>query len=273
MTLAHSLTVPIYCAPADETDLRDILALYCHRYGLDAVKVSPNEGYFLKLSMDGLALIDAQQPRSQIKVDWASGVARHRRLQGGGRGQAIAKAMGLKSGSVIRRIVDATAGLGGDAFVLASLGAEIVMLERSPIAAVLLHDGLARAMHSDDIELRHIAANMQLYFGEAQDGLIAYKDWAPHAVLLDPMFPHTDKKTAAAKKEMQVFQTMIGADLDADALWQPAFDLASHRVVVKRPKRAPYLAEQLPNHTQMGESTRFDIYTKRSVNKAQSDDD
>ena len=77
-------------------------------------------------------------------MDFASGAVAHRRKFGGGKGQSIAKAVGLKAG-VQLHVIDATAGLGRDAFVLASLGCNVDMVERSPIAAALLEDGLERA--------------------------------------------------------------------------------------------------------------------------------
>jgi hypothetical protein len=53
----------------------------------------------------------------------------HRRKFGGGRGEAVAKAVGIK-GDYLPDVVDATAGLGRDAFVLASVGCRVRMLER-----------------------------------------------------------------------------------------------------------------------------------------------
>ncbi len=68
----------------------------------------------------------------------------HRRKFGGGRGEAVAKAVGIKGDYLPD--VDATAGLGRDAFVLASVGCRVRMLERNPVVAALLDDGPARAM-------------------------------------------------------------------------------------------------------------------------------
>jgi 16S rRNA (guanine1516-N2)-methyltransferase len=42
------------------------------------------------------------------------------------------------------KIIDATAGWGRDAAVLASFGAEVLMLERHPVMAALLSDALSR---------------------------------------------------------------------------------------------------------------------------------
>lgn len=42
-------------------------------------------------------------------------------------------------------ILDATAGLGKDSYVFACLGCRVDMLERSPVVAALLQDGIERA--------------------------------------------------------------------------------------------------------------------------------
>ena len=70
------------------------------------------------------------QVSGELRVDFVSGAVAHRLRFGGGRGQALAKAMGLRAGKT-PMIVDATAGLGRDSFLLASLGAQVVMIERS----------------------------------------------------------------------------------------------------------------------------------------------
>jgi 16S rRNA (guanine1516-N2)-methyltransferase len=75
-----------------------------------------------------------------VRVDFVEGGAAHRRLYGGGSGQMIAKAVGIAQG-VRPRVLDATAGLGKDAFVLASLGCEMSLIERQPLIGALLEDG------------------------------------------------------------------------------------------------------------------------------------
>ena len=78
-------------------------------------------------------------------------------------------------------------------------------------------------------------------------------------VYLDPMYPHK-QKSALVKKEMRIFQYLVGADLDADQLLLPALQLATKRVVVKRPDYAPFLDEQKPHFSQTTKNHRFDVY-------------
>ena len=65
-----------------------------------------------------------------LKCSFIEGPILHRLKYGKGRGQNLAKAVGMKSNKN-RNIIDATAGLGYDAFILASLGANVTLIERS----------------------------------------------------------------------------------------------------------------------------------------------
>lgn len=222
--------------------------------------------YLLVLNEQGCSLLQGKQ---RIVVDFVAGASRHRRLHGGGRGQPIAKAIGIKSGNIIPSVLDATAGLGGDAFVLATLGCRVQLCERSPVAHALLHDGIARANRCEEQSLREIVARMHLLAVDSKqymqnlltDNTSAEK---PDVVFLDPMFPEK-RKNAAPKKEMAAFHCLVGADADADALLPLALQVAQRRVVVKRPRHAPVLAGIKPSLVLEGESTRFDIYPLRSM--------
>jgi 16S rRNA (guanine1516-N2)-methyltransferase len=195
--------------------------------------------------------------KGSVWVDFAGGAQAHRRKFGGGRGQPVAKAVGIK-GDYLPRVLDATAGQGRDAFVLASLGCEITLIERSPVAWLLLKDGLERA--EQDSDTAEIAARMTLIHADARSWLENPPlDARFDVVYLDPMFPEPDKR-ARSKKEMSAFQTLIGGDPDAGALLAPARKLAGKRVIVKRPRHAPWLAGEKPNFVFNGESTRFDGY-------------
>ncbi|NBA94518.1 class I SAM-dependent methyltransferase [Pseudomonas sp. R5(2019)] len=201
------------------------------------------------------------QAPGPVRVDFVEGAAAHRRLFGGGSGQMIAKAVGVAPG-VRPRVLDATAGLGKDAFVLASLGCEMSLIERQPLVAALLEDGLARAR--DDLEVGAIVARMRLLTGNSIDRIRRWEGEAPQVIYLDPMFPHRDK-SALVKKEMRVFRPLVGDDLDAPALLEAALALASHRVVVKRPRKAPCIEGPKPSHSLEGKSSRYDIYPKKAL--------
>ena len=225
-----------------------------------------NSDFALVLTPTHLELQKLDEPKlGAIYVDWVSGASNHRRKFGGGKGQAIAKAVGLKNG-VVPTVLDGTAGLGRDAFVLASLGCKVQMFERHPVVAALLDDGLRRAKEdpeigawvTDRVSLLHVSSLSQL--SEMGEQSIS----KPDVIYLDPMYPHK-KKSALVKKEMRVFQTLVGADLDADGLLDPALKLASKRVVVKRPDYAEPLANIKPSTVIATKKNRFDIYVNSAM--------
>ena len=196
-----------------------------------------------------------------VRVDFVEGGAAHRRQFGGGSGQMIAKAVGIQPG-IRPRVLDATAGLGRDAFVLATLGCEMVLFERQPLIAALLEDGLRRGR--EDAEVRSIVERMRLQQGNAIELMGQWKDEPPQVIYLDPMFPHREK-SALVKKEMRLFRPFVGDDLDAGALLEHALALASHRVVVKRPRKAPTIDGLNPGYSLEGKSSRYDIYPKKKL--------
>ena len=218
--------------------------------------------YALQFAPEGLQLTPLGAGASgPVRVDFVSGAVAHRRQFGGGAGQMIAKAVGVQPG-IRPTVLDATAGLGKDAFVLAQIGCEVTLVERQPVIAALLADGLQRA--ADDAEVQPIIARMALIDGDAIAAMSSWMATVPEVVYLDPMFPHRDK-SALVKKEMRVFRDIVGDDDDAPALLAAALALASHRVVVKRPRKAPPIDGPIPGLVLEGKSSRYDIYPIRSL--------
>lgn len=217
-----------------------------------------DSGLALVQQASQLELRQLDEPKvGAVTVDFASDALTFRRLHGGGKKEAIAKAVGLK-GQDSLHVLDATAGLGRDAFVLASLHCKVDMIERSPVVAALLQDGLNRAALNPELA-KWLPTRMQLLHGVAIDLLNNWQGHRPDVVYLDPMFPHR-KKSAAVKKEMRLFQQLLGPDEDADLLLEPALALAKKRVVVKRPSGAPFLAGKKPQIEMLGKANRFDVY-------------
>jgi len=218
--------------------------------------------FALQVTDSGLQLQQlSEDAPGAVRVDFAEGAVAHRRLFGGGTGQMIAKAVGIQPG-VRPSVLDATAGLGKDAFVLASLGCSMSLIERQPIIAALLEDGLARGR--DDHDVAAIIARMRLLTGNSIELIRGWQDEAPQVIYLDPMFPHREK-TALVKKEMRLFRPLVGDDMDAPALLEAALALASHRVVVKRPRKAPCIEGPKPGYALDGKSSRYDVYPKKAL--------
>jgi len=210
---------------------------------LASPKLKPN--FLLHISSDGLELrkIDKNTKKPtknalSISVDFVAGKTQHRRLHGGGKGQDIAKAIGFHK--ITEPIVlDLTTGMASDAFVLASLGAQVTMIERNPVVHALVKDALERAVLVVDADLQTILKRMDLHKRDASDYLKELNEnQYPDVIYIDPMFPERNK-SAQVKKEMQFFHEIVGADVDSELLLLSALQKAKKRIVVKRPRLAP----------------------------------
>jgi 16S rRNA (guanine1516-N2)-methyltransferase len=215
--------------------------------------------YLLLCSLNGLALKQTGKNNpGPITVDFLAASLQYRLRYGGGRRQALARAIGLRKGWQ-PAVIDATAGLGRDAFVLAHLGCHVHLIERSPVLAALLEDGLQRA--ADAQTAADITRNrMCLTHGDSRNILQELvKDEQPDVIYLDPMYPKRTK-SSMVKKEMRILREVAGDDNDAAELVKIALDRARNRVVVKRPRLAPPVNGLLPSHEISGKTSRFDVY-------------
>ena len=213
--------------------------------------------YFLQMNNHQWQLVDQDEPGiAPVVIDFLSGKTAYRRKYGHAGGEAISKAVGIKKGDR-PNIVDATAGWGRDAFVLATMGCRVHMIERSEIIAKLLEDGLHRAEQDKKIG-GLIKDKLSLTCGDSRKMLLQ-TPFEPEVIYLDPMFPHKEK-SALVKREMRVLQDVVGKDEDADTLLNLALTIATNRVVVKRPASANFLAGIKPQTSIKTKKHRFDIY-------------
>lgn len=193
-------------------------------------------------------------------VDFVGGAVGHQFRTGAARGHALAKAAGLVKGA-LPEIVDATAGLGRDAFLLASLGSKVTLIERSTKMHDLLAAGLERAA-AEGGALAETIARMTLLHGDSRELL---PQLAPQVVLVDPMHPPRGN-TALVKKEMRQIREIVGSDPDAEELMRVALEHAQNRVVLKWPLRAPPMEGiRKPSHQILGKSTRYDVFVKAKL--------
>lgn len=193
--------------------------------------------------------------KSELRVDFVSGAVAHRLRFGGGRGQDLAKAMGFRSGKT-PQVIDATAGLGRDSFLLASLGAQVTMIERSKRMHELLKAGIEDARLQGGV-FADIIARMTLLHGDAKDLLPTLSG---EAILIDPMHPPR-KTTALVKQELRQVREIVGTDEDAADLMRVALKHARQRVVLKWPAKGDPI-EGIPScsHQILGKSTRYDVF-------------
>ena len=245
--MAVAAAAPRHAATA--ADLASKLGVPLHDGGHD--------GLLLRVDDDGLSLHDPDSGAT-LRCELATGRAGYRRRHGGGTGQALARAVGLRGGAR-PDVLDATAGLGRDGFELAGLGCRVTLVERVPAVHALLADALARAAPSEPetcARIRLLCRDALSLLAELAAGDPAAR---PGVVYLDPMHPPRDK-TALVRKEMRLLRRLVGADGDANALLAAARRAARERVVVKRPARAAPLAGSPPDWQLGGRTTRYDVY-------------
>lgn len=261
----HNLSIAV-TSIEDDKNLLEKAAKLAEALQLHQISPLDQKNYTLLLVYTEKGLqIQLKEDRKQkravtLLVDFLSDALTYRRQHGGGIKQALARAVGIKSG-IRPTVIDATAGLGKDSFLLASLGCKVTMIERSPLLAALLNDALERAAISDELD-SGLISRLTLLQGDAAE--ILNRNWEvtkvkPDTVYLDPMYPH-NRKSALNRQEMRIIRKLVGDDDDADKLLKAALHHAGKRVVVKRPKGAPLLGDQSPTHVISMKNSRYDVY-------------
>ena len=189
-----------------------------------------------------------------LVVDFLGGAVGHRFRTQGGQGNDLARACGVSKAN-LPSVIDATAGLGRDAFLLAGLGCEVTLIERSPAVHAALAAGLEAARQ--DETAGPVAARMTLLSGDSKALL---ETLSADVVLVDPMHPPRGN-TALVKQEMRILRELVGADPDALDLMQAALKAARKRVVLKWPiKAAPLEGLRGASHRIVGKTTRYDVF-------------
>ena len=252
----NTLTIAVCPATTDQYDWAYTLAA---DLGIPLVRKDINNFQFLLIcSADGLALkqTDKKGP-GPIMISFTGSTMEYRLKHGGGRSQALARAVGLKKGWQ-PAVIDTTAGLGRDGFILAYLGCEVHMLERSSILAAMIEDALQRARRA--AHTSETVSRIRLTRTDSKEFLQKLKQQdRPDVIYLDPMYPERTK-SSLVKKEMRILRGLAGDDQDAGELLDIALHCARNRVVVKRPRLAPTLGNAVPTHAIKGKTSRFDVY-------------
>lgn len=262
MSIKHSPKIAVVAS--DATCIPPAKAL-AKQLELDWLEDDKEDHYdfVLTVTPERIQLQNMHQPKwGPLVINFLSGALRQRLLKNTGRQELIARAVGWKSQEKLR-VLDATAGLGRDGFLLATLGCEVTMLERSSVVAVLLQDGLQRAL----VDAAYKQLTIELQVTDAICYLQHLKpDTYPDVIYLDPMFP-PQNKSALVKKEMQYLQALIGSDEDVAALFELALKCAKKRVVLKRPRLASIFNAIKPDIQFFGKDSRYDVYLIKFVNQ------
>lgn len=237
-------------ATSDSAFAQDAAALAA-RLGIPCVDADPVNAacLTLRLGESGLALVGDGM---ELRADFAHLIPRtrqhvvHREL--------LVRAAKIKSADGMPTAVDATAGFGEDALLLAASGFSVLLFERNPVIAALLQDALRRA--ADIPELADAVGRMRFMEGDSLEALPRLKI-RPDVVYLDPMFP-ARTKSAAVKKKFQLLHHLERPCEDQDALLEAALAAHPRKVVVKRPLKGPWLAGAKPSYSLSGKAVRYD---------------
>ncbi len=210
----------------------------------------------LHVRTEGLAL-GSRGSRTLVSVDFLKGPTAYRSISAAGKRQPLPRALGLHKG--ITNVLDATAGLGRDAFQLAAIGCNVTSIERSHVLAVMLKNAHARGLHRGSLQVRETLSRLNFVHADAREFLESLDNsQLPDAIYLDPMFP-SRPATALAKKQMRIVRDLVGPDIDAPTLLTTARRFAKHRVVVKRhPHSDPVAPDPIASHG--GTRIRYDVY-------------
>ena len=187
-----------------------------------------------------------------LKLDFTSNKFKHKISQDYNFKQNLAKAIGIKKNP---QVWDVTAGLAKDAFNIASLGSQVILIERNLIIAELLKQALDNA--KQDLTIAPIVNNMRLIVGESKLIMPTIKT-KPDVIYLDPMFPE-NKNRRKPDREKQFLRAIV-IDKSSDDLLLTTCKKYASKVVVKRSVKDGYLSGIKPSGEILGKTTRYDIY-------------
>lgn len=228
-----------------------------HLIQLLNLKHDNNCSMALLVNFNSLELYDRENLKQKsIKVDFTSKKNHYRCSVFRKKNEILSKVIGIKK-HYSPFILDATAGLGNDAFILAFLGCKVIMVERHPIVAALLQDGLQRGYEDKKIGF-WLKKRLHLLVEDSLN-MLELSIPKPDVIYLDPMYP-TNKKKALPKKNMQIFRKLIGQNYDSEKLLNISRKLAKKRIIVKRPYYAKPLSKDKTNFVIKSKNHRFDIY-------------
>ena len=172
--------------------------------------------------------------------------------------ELLVKAAKRKTFGPSATAIDATAGLGEDAVLLAAAGFTVRLYEKDPVIAALLDNALYRAAANP--KLSETVSRMELIYGDSIEAMKGLSE-APDVILLDPMFPKR-QKSALIKKKFQLLQQLESPCGDEEALLNAAVTAGAKRILIKRPLKGPYLAGRKPDYSLSGKAIRYDCFVR-----------
>lgn len=253
----------------NDMDLFDKLNIINHAYGLN---LSLSFKILSKVTDKHLLLLDNTTPIIAlikkipylIKIDnnaiiksslnWQS--LTHRIVNAGRKSELLLQACKSNQGQYI---IDGTAGFGHDALLLASTGADVAMVEKHPVIALLLHYEY-QLMLSNKNWLK-LLSRIYIYYGDFINTINKLNK--ADIIYLDPMFPN-NSYTAKVNKNMQLLHDIASPPTidDEKFLFNCAINNIhdNGKLIIKRPINTPFLANKTPVQSYSNDAIRFDKY-------------
>lgn len=152
------------------------------------------------------------------------------------------------------KAIDATAGMGEDAILLAASGYDVTLFEQNPVIAALLKDAMRRARKKP--VLGEIMERMHLVEGNSIELMPKMiDDW--DLIYLDPMFP-ARQKSGLINKKLQLIQKLEQPCFEESELLEAAIKANPKKIIIKRPLKGPFLAGKEPGYSVKGKAIRYD---------------
>lgn len=216
------------------------------------IRLSQQHGYCLVYVKKQLFLVANGM---KVSLNWLK--LQRRVVNSGKKTELLIKATKLNANSVV---IDATAGFGHDSLVMAGVGARVHLCEANPVMYLLLVFELEQIKQHKNWQ--KLASRLDIHFGQAQQIIQQItQTQLVDSIYLDPMFPTDISKTADVGKAMQVLHQLAKPPMpiqEVDLL--TTAQRYARRVIVKRPRHAPYLANSPPDEQWLGDAVRFDGY-------------
>lgn len=205
----------------------------------------------------GIRLTSTKNDISPLVLDLTA--SKQKRMLTQGPKPPLIRALAIKKDDTNNLITDTTAGFGQDSLCIASHGHPIMSIEKNPLTAAILRVLVAQFK----------ARNGNCQWQVVNECSISWLKNQPNNKLshciLDPFF---DKKhTALPKNDMQwLIKLNVNSDTtNENTLLNVALQKATHRVVVKRDRRAKPIGLKKPIGSIQLKTTRLDIYQKPQI--------
>lgn len=211
---------------------------------------------FVFFNQKGQMILAKVENKDILKVacDWQS--LQSRIVKAGKKSETLLKVAKLQN---TMQVIDCTAGFGHDSLILASTGANVAMIEQNPLIFLLLK--LEYQFMLNNPNWQKLLTRITLFHGKSETVLATLPK--ADVIYLDPMFPDNSYKSAVNKNMQFLHEIVSPPSLDDEQnLLQIAKNTLNKngKILVKRPKSAPFFANCEPIDSMGNDVIRFDEY-------------